>query len=311
LTNLVVKDGATAICTIASLDTGTSQSCARSITALSGQHSATATVTASPPSPLNSVTASDPAFYFGASPQLGLVIKTNGQDVTGAPGVYALAGSTLNWTYELVNSGNVALSHLTVVDDNGTPGNPADDRVPAGCADISLGVGGRVTCALSGTAPVGQYANAAVATASPPAPLDAVSASDASYAFGVTLAVSLVKQTNGQDAGSPPGPLVAVGSPVSWTYLVTNQSNVAVDISVVDDNGTPDLSSDDVSFCVYRLAAGANQSCARSGTAQAGQHANFALVTATRPVGWRPLPPQIPAITLASPPGWRSSNIPN
>ena len=39
-------------------------------------------------------------------------------------------GGNANFTYVLTNIGNVALNNVVVVDDNGTPGNTADDFNP-------------------------------------------------------------------------------------------------------------------------------------------------------------------------------------
>ena len=46
---------------------------------------------------------------------------------TPQPGRILAAGGTASFTYVLTNTGNVPLSSITVKDDNGTPGNLADD----------------------------------------------------------------------------------------------------------------------------------------------------------------------------------------
>lgn len=292
LSHLVITENAATICTIESLAVGASATCERSLTAQLGQRSASASVTATPPGALQNVTASDPMHYFGAAPGLTLTLQTNNQDAAAPPGVYVLAGSTVTWTYRITNTGNVPLVHVSVVDDGGTPGSPADDQVPAGCGNITLNAGASATCTLSGLAQAGQYANTAVATGAPPEPLSAITASDTSHYFGAALGVSLLKQTNGVDAEAAPGPLVGVGAPVTWTYRVTNSSNVAVDFTLVDDNGTPALSGDDATVCGGHLAAGAQQTCVKNGTAAAGQYANTARVTVTPPGGLAPLTAQ-------------------
>lgn len=59
-------------------------------------------------------------------------------------------------------------------------------------------------------------------------------------------AIHLEKFVNGQDADSSPGPQVAAGSQVTYTFTVTNTGNVALrDVVVVDDNATPANAADD------------------------------------------------------------------
>ncbi|MDL2122389.1 MAG: matrixin family metalloprotease [Deltaproteobacteria bacterium] len=54
------------------------------------------------------------------------------------------------------------------------------------------------------------------------------------------------KPTSLEDADSPSGPALTVRTPVTWTYLVINEGNVPIrDITIVDDFGTPDETSDD------------------------------------------------------------------
>lgn len=92
--------------------------------------------------------------------------------------------------------------------------------------------------------------------------------------------IHLEKFTNGQDADSAPGPFVAVGEPVTWTYVVSNTGNVDLTaVTVTDDNGTPSDPSDDYSCPIGYLAAGEadGTTCSQTGAAAAGQYENVAL----------------------------------
>jgi streptogramin lyase len=97
-------------------------------------------------------------------PAVDLEKHTNGQDADSPPGPAVTVGEQVNWTYRVENSGNVPLTEVTVVDDNGTPANPADDYE---CVIGSLAVGAvdDTTCAQSGAAVAGQYANTGTVTA--------------------------------------------------------------------------------------------------------------------------------------------------
>ncbi len=65
-----------------------------------------------------------------------------GEDAdTPAEAINADIGQTVVWTYVLTNIDQEPLSGVTVVDDNGTPGNPADDFSPAGVMNDNFNVG--------------------------------------------------------------------------------------------------------------------------------------------------------------------------
>jgi hypothetical protein len=58
--------------------------------------------------------------------------------------------------------------------------------------------------------------------------------------------IHIEKATNGEDADNPTGPVVPVGSTVTFTYDVSNTGNVPLaNVIVTDDNGTPGDTSDD------------------------------------------------------------------
>lgn len=62
--------------------------------------------------------------------QIQVVKRTNGSDNNSPPGPSLLVGSIATFTYVLTNPGAVAATNIFVRDDNGTPGNLADDFNP-------------------------------------------------------------------------------------------------------------------------------------------------------------------------------------
>ena len=91
--------------------------------------------------------------------------------------------------------------------------------------------------------------------------------------------ITLKKYTNGVDADVAPGPSIAAGTEVVWSYRVTNTGNVTLSDIVVDDSdaGVSPV-CDETS-----LAPGASTECLATGTAEAGDYANIGTVTATGP----------------------------
>jgi hypothetical protein len=156
---------------------------------------------------------------------------TNGQDADTPTGPLVAAGSMVTWTYVVTNPGNVPLANVTLRDNNGTPANPADDFSADLCGwrcerqRPMLDPGETWQYQATGTAVVGQYGNVATATGTDPIGQTRTD-TDPSHYFGVRSAIRVEKATNGQDADTPTGPLVAAGSTVTWTYLVTNPGNV-------------------------------------------------------------------------------------
>jgi hypothetical protein len=149
-----------------------------------------------------------------------------------------------------------------------------------------------MTCtAPAGVAVAGQYANVGTVTgtATPP-PINGdgeielpglaeVTASDPSHYFGFESSITIEKATNGDDADTPPGPSIPIGDTVTWTYVVTNTSNVElINVAVVDDQGVT------VSCPETTLAAGASMTCTATGVAVVGQYANVGTVTGVDPL---------------------------
>lgn len=93
--------------------------------------------------------------------------------------------------------------------------------------------------------------------------------------------INIVKFTNGDDANSEPGPLIAVGSTVTWTYVVTNTGDVPLDnVAVTDDQlGTVSAFTGDTNGN-GRLDTGETWTYTETGTAAPDQYENLGTVTA-------------------------------
>ncbi|NCW47606.1 MAG: DUF11 domain-containing protein [Actinobacteria bacterium] len=254
LSNIVVVDdkGLTVVCPFTSLAQGEAMTCTASGLAGIGNYSNIGSVTASYGSLLAS--ANDTSSYFGANPVLTLKKFTNGEE---AP--YIRVGDPVNWTYLVTNTGNVTVSGISVVDDQG---------VTVTCPKSVLEISEAMTCTGSGTATLGWYRN--LGTVNGTFEQTNVSAQDSSTYFGYTVSITVDKRTNGSD-----NPTISAGSPVVWTYQVKNNSNVAVDtLTVVDDQGVS------VTCPKTSLEPTEEIQCTASGTAIAGPYTNIATATA-------------------------------
>lgn len=266
LDNVTVTDdqGVVVSCPATTLAVGASMTCTGAGTAQAGQYANVGQASATTVPAGEPTVASDPSHYFG---QILLLEKaTEGADADLPPGPPLVPGSPVTWTYVVSNPGPASVTGVAVTDDQG---------VIVSCPGTALAAGESVTCTGSGVVQAGQYANVGTATATLPLG-GTVSVSDPSHYFGVLLA--LEKATNGFDADSPPGPSLAVGTPVSWTYVVTNAStDTLTAVDVTDDQGVT------VSCPGTTLGAGASMTCTASGVAQAGQYANIGTAIATHP----------------------------
>jgi hypothetical protein len=278
-------------------------------TVQAGQYAAIATAIGTPVDSNNGsipdaipVNDTDPSHHFGYRAQLDIQKATNGQDADSPAGPPVPIGSELTWVYTVTNLGNVPLGPVVVLDDNGTPGNTTDDFSPAlvgGDTDNDgvLDLNETWTYQATGTVQAGQYAAIATAIGTPvdsnngPIP-DAIPVTDTdpSHHFGYRAQLDIQKSTNGQDADSPTGPSVPVGSELTWTYIVTNPSNVPVGpVVVLDDNGTPGDTTDDFSPALVGgdtdndgfLDLNETWTYQATGTAQAGQYAATATAIGT------------------------------
>jgi hypothetical protein len=265
LTAVAVTDdkGVAVACPKTVLQAAESMTCTASGVAVAGQYANVGTATGKPPVGAN-VTWSDPSHYFGAVPKIAIEKLINGDDADLPPGPTLRTGNAILWTYVVTNTGNVQLTAVAVSDDKG---------VAVTCPKATLVPGESMTCTGSGVAVRGQYVNVGTATGTPPVG-PVVTASDPSHYVGQTPAIGIVKSTNGEDANSPPGPILKTGANVTWTYLVTNTGDMRLtQVAVTDDKGVT------VTCPKTVLEPGESMTCTASGKAVVGQYKNIGTAT--------------------------------
>lgn len=106
----------------------------------------------------------------------------------------------------------------------------------------------------------------------------------------LTPDVDIEKATNGSDADVPTGPIVPVGSTVSWTYVISNTGEYDLTNVIVTDNqgvvpvrlDITDVGGDDI------LSIGESWTYIAAGTAVQGQYANLGAVTGDPVVDGQP-----------------------
>lgn len=216
--------------------------------------------------------------YVYTQPAIMLEKATNGEDADQLPGPSLLLGAPVIWTYVVTNIGGTPLEDITLVDDQ-------EGNVTATCPQTTLALGESMICEVTGIVQRGQYTNTAVVTGQVPDDMPglprSVTAEDPSHYTGVgEPAIALEKATNGEDADQLPGPLVAAGDVVTWTYVVHNIGDILLEnITLVDDQ-EGNISA---SCPQSQLAADETMTCTVTGIAIQGQYTNTAVVTGTTP----------------------------
>ncbi|MEZ5191694.1 MAG: hypothetical protein R2734_03695 [Nocardioides sp.] len=185
------------------------------------------------------------------------------------------AGSTIDYTFVVTNTGNTTLTNLSVSD-------PTVGAVS--CPVSSLAPGATTTCTATYTltqtdVDSGHVANTATATGTPPPGVTPPTATDSTDTpIPADPAITIDKQ-----AGTPTGN--TPGATIDYTFVVTNTGNVTLDPVTVDD---PTVGP--VSCPATSLAPGADMTCTvtyaiTQADIDAGHVANTASVTGTDPNG--------------------------
>ena len=206
----------------------------------------------------------DPATVVVTAPAVDIV-KTavaTGDACPGIDGVNlgVVAGDEVTYCYVVTNPGSAPLLNVTVMDDNATPGDTGDDFAVTlsgltdedgdGTADdLAAGASATGQSAAKEFASAGSFTNIAT--------VDGFSASGAelSETDDATVVVTrpgltIVKTAVAAPAGCPgvDGVTLVVdeGDDVRYCYVVTNPGDAPLlNVTVVDDNGTPLVPGDD------------------------------------------------------------------
>ncbi len=211
-----------------------------------GSHTNIATATGTPPTGPDVTDPDEKTVTFAQTPGISLVkyVSVDGgatwHDANAAPGIYAITGQPVQWKYVITNVGNVTLSSLTLID---------SVIGPIILSPTTLAPQAAITVYQSGTVINGQYTNVATVTGTPSVG-DNVQASDPANYFGEDASISVVKSVSTtasgpwDDANSPPGPQVTVGSDVYFQFVITNTgsvplSGVTLTDSVYNAGSTP------------------------------------------------------------------------
>lgn len=213
----------------------------------------------------------DRSHYFGLrEAALEMAVRLNGEDASTAPFPHFVHGTSLHWEVEVTNSGAADLADVVV---DGAPELDLD------CPATALAAGDSMVCTADGVSVEGGAEITARATGTDSCGVDAVATGHARYLCGECAgnpSVSLQKATNGHDADLGPGPEIAEGDAVTWTYVATNTGDLPLrDVAVGDDD--PALS---VSCPKDALDVGEAMTCTAHGSAVKGAYSNLGSVTA-------------------------------
>ena len=210
-------------------------------------------------------------------PSIGIVKTTNGGNGLPVP-----KGAAVTWNYLVTNTSTYATLTSATVTDNRVEASAIN------CGDgtdviASLAPGGSQDCTATGTAIQGKYFNRGTVTAVAPGGAT-VSATDQSSYEGFSARLKLVATTNGSN-----GLHIPVGTPVIWSYLVTNTGSAyapLANVTVTDTNvSSAAINCGLGTNVIASLAPGSSVDCTATGTATLGAYSSVATATGTPPVG--------------------------
>ena len=219
-------------------------------------------------------------------PNISIEKSTNGADadVAGAADVPIVnPGGDITWTYVVSNTGEAALTTVTVTDDvEGVISNVISRT--GGNQDTVLDPGETWTYEQTGTAQDGAYENKGTVVGSTAAGVEVMDM-DFSHYLGAAPQIDIEKSTNGADADLASDndvPSIDVGEQVTWVYRVENTGALDLqNVVVTDDVEGQILNITSQSFNTNNvLEVGEVWTYQEIGTAQVGNYENKATVNA-------------------------------
>ncbi|GAA4361157.1 DUF7507 domain-containing protein [Angustibacter luteus] len=255
------------VCAVTTLAPDASAVCTASYTSTQAdmdRGSIANTATAGGTTPQGGAVTSAPAsatVAVSATPRLQLTKSAS-------PASFANQGSTITYTFSVVNTGNVTVSGLAIDDALAAPATP--QLGPISCASTSLAPAASTTCTatyVTKAADVdnGSISNAATATGTDPTGGPVTSNQSTATVSAITNAALSLTKT------AAPTTITRAGQTITFTFAVTNSGNQTVStIAVTDINRAPaGPLSGPVTCAATSLAAGASTTC--SGTYVATQ----------------------------------------
>ena len=176
-------------------------------TAVAGQYANMGYVTGTPLVGPD-VSDEDPSHYLASQACIHIEKSTNGDDADNPTGPEIPVGDAVLWEYVVTNCGDVPLSNVKVIDNNGTKGDTSDNWHPTLISgddgDNILQTTETWIYQANGTALAGQYANNSRAIGTPSVGPD-VSDDDPSHYFGSVPCTGSIEILKQDDAGMPLG----------------------------------------------------------------------------------------------------------
>ncbi len=163
-------------------------------------------------------------------PEIRLTKKTNGQDISAAPGENLSVGDTVTWEYVVQNSGNVTLTNISLTD---------SDLGSITCPSTELAKGVSMTCTATGTVTAGQYENTATVKGTTPSNTE-VSASDTSWYSGISKKGHLIVQKT----------TLPSGDQTEFTTYLKNSAGAQIGTGIVTDSLDKDYEVDAGTYSV-------------------------------------------------------------
>ena len=196
-----------------------------------------------------------------------------------SPSSFAAAGTTIDYSFLVTNTGNVTLAPVTITETTFTgSGTPPVAKCLPGAS--SLAPGKSVTCTATYTVTqsdmdAGSVTNTATAQGNPPGPATPVVSdpSTATVHAAQAPAITVAKS-------AAPSSFAAAGTTIDYSFVVTNTGNVTLSSIQVTDTDLPGLSA--ITCPDASLAPAGSQTCtATYVTTQADVNAGSVTNTAT------------------------------